>query len=117
MTAPRFMDNPEYVKYVGLLKQLHRMIATGKGDSDEADALRDEMDGPWSALSADEIARINRLGADLYTLDEIPPQPAQQDQGAVATLCAKIDLCCKAGDWEDILDLLQRSRGILPPHS
>jgi tetratricopeptide (TPR) repeat protein len=117
MTAPRFMNNPEYVKSVLLLKQLHRMIVEGRGDTDEADAVRDEMDAPWYALSEEEVARVDRLGADLYTLDEMPPTPPQQDKTTAAALSAEIDLARKAGDWEDILDLLRRSPGVLPPHS
>lgn len=67
MTPRLFMNNPEYVKYVHLLKQLHRLISEGKGDTEEADALRDEMDTPWHSLSKEEIDRVNSLAADLYT--------------------------------------------------
>jgi hypothetical protein len=100
-----------------LLKQLHRLIAEGRGDTGEADAVRDGMDAPWNALSEAEIARLNRLGADLYTLDELPPRPPKHEQEAVAALSARIDLCWKAGDWEDIIDLLRSNPGVLPPHS
>jgi tetratricopeptide (TPR) repeat protein len=116
MTAPRFMNNPQYAEYVRLLKALHRRLAEDK-DDDEADALRDEMDGPWYSLSEEEIARVDGLAADLYTLDETPPPPAQRDEAAASALSAKIDLCWKAGNWEDILDLLRRNPGVLPPHS
>jgi tetratricopeptide (TPR) repeat protein len=116
MTAPRFMNNPQYAEYVRLLKALHRRIAEGK-DDDEADALRDEMDAPWYSLSEEEIARVDGLAADLYTLDETPSTSAQHDEAAAKALSAEIDLSWKAGDWEDILDLLRRKPGVLPPHS
>ena len=64
----RFADNPNYVQYESMLKDLHRLIAEGKGDSDEADALREAMDVPWRALSSEEIDRLNRLSSDLYIL-------------------------------------------------
>ncbi len=117
MTTPHFMNNPDYVRSILLLRRLHGMIAEGKGDTDEADAVRDEMDAPWYALSEEEVARLNRLAADLYTLDEIPAIPAQRDESAARSLSAEIDLSWKAGDWEDILDLLRRKPGVLPPHS
>lgn len=116
MATPRFMSNPQYAEYVRLLKALHRRIAEDK-DDDEADALRDEMDAPWYSLSEEELERVNGLAADLYTLDEIPPRPAQQDEAAAAALRTEIDLSWKAGDWEDLLDLLRRKPGVLPPYS
>ena len=42
----KFADNPDYRKYERLLIDLHHLIADGKGDSDAADAVRDEMDQP-----------------------------------------------------------------------
>ena len=45
-------------------------VAAGKGDTDEADTVRDEMDLPWRALSRKEIARLDGLSADLYMLED-----------------------------------------------
>jgi hypothetical protein len=57
MMTGKFSDNPYYVEYEGLLKQLHRLIAEGKGDSDDADAVREEMDRPERELSREELNR------------------------------------------------------------
>ena len=38
-------------EYVRLLRELHRLIAEGKGDSDEAEELRDLMDDRWDQMS------------------------------------------------------------------
>ena len=56
-------ESPHFVEYVTLLKQLRELISEGKGESDEADRLRDRMDEPWLHLTQDEIARIDALAA------------------------------------------------------
>ena len=53
-----FADNPDYVTYKRLLTELDRLIAEGKGDDEEAEAVRDRMDGPWYRLSSEEIEHI-----------------------------------------------------------
>ncbi len=46
-----------------MLEQLRGLISQGKGDSEEADRLRDCMDEPWGHLTAEDIARIDGLAA------------------------------------------------------
>jgi hypothetical protein len=106
------MDNPQYAEYVRLLKALHRRMAEGK-DDDEADALRDEMDAPWYALSEEEIARVQVLSGDLYTLEEEEKPADGMDVGAV-----RIDLVRAWGahDWDTLLNLLHRYPGVLASH-
>jgi hypothetical protein len=71
-----------FQEYVRLLRELHRLIAEGKGDSDEAEQLRDLMDDPWDRMSPEEIRRVRGLSADLYTLtDPQPPPPAAHSAG------------------------------------
>lgn len=55
-----------FKKYCELQEKLHALIVNGKCDSDEADALRDQMDEPWDGMSKDEIAEAGRLSAELY---------------------------------------------------
>jgi len=40
-------------EYERLLATLEQLIADGKGDSDEADEVRDEMDAPWYQMKTD----------------------------------------------------------------
>ena len=40
----KFAANPYYVACEEQLKKLHGLIAEGKGDTEEADALREELD-------------------------------------------------------------------------
>lgn len=42
--------------YYSLLMKLNVLIDAGNGDTDEADAIRDEMDGPWQAMTNHELA-------------------------------------------------------------
>ena len=66
------MNNPHCVEYVALLVQLHNLIAAGKGDDPEADAIRDQMDEPWRHLNDKEISRLRDLSASLY--DQLQPR-------------------------------------------
>jgi len=57
--------SPHYARYVELLSQLHALLREGKGDTAEADALRDQMDEPWSHLTEQEIAQARLLSAKM----------------------------------------------------
>jgi hypothetical protein len=41
-------------QYLELEEKLKELIAQGKGDSEEADEIRDQMDEPWYALTPEE---------------------------------------------------------------
>ena len=41
--AARFASNPYYVEYESQLKELSRLMAAGKGDTDEAEVLREAL--------------------------------------------------------------------------
>jgi DNA-binding NarL/FixJ family response regulator len=70
-----------FVEYVELLRQLHVLIDTGLGESSEADAIRDRMDGPWRHLTSEEIAEIDRLSAESRS-----PKPGTASGDASAIL-------------------------------
>src|SRR5262245_18001598 len=65
-----FTDNPNYLEYERLLKELHHLIRDGQGDSDEADKIRDSMDWPERKLTREEHDRLKGLSADLYMLQD-----------------------------------------------
>jgi hypothetical protein len=109
MMTGKFWDNPYYVEYETLLKKLHRLMAEGKGDSEEADAVRDEMDRPERELSREELARLNGLSADLYMLqDDENFEPSDSDEGAPELLAARLEAAWHGQDWEKVLELLRR---------
>ena len=51
MTDTAATDDTPVRAYGRLLLRLHDLIARGLGDDPEADAVRDQMDGPWHALT------------------------------------------------------------------
>jgi hypothetical protein len=53
--------------YELLLRQLHRLIADGRGDSPSADAVRDSMDCQGDLLTPDEVQAMSRLSEQLYS--------------------------------------------------
>jgi hypothetical protein len=50
--------NPDIELYETLLQQLDDLIASGRGDTDEADDVRDEMNDAWRRLTGDELSAI-----------------------------------------------------------
>ena len=65
----KFSGSPDYVTYERLLVELHQLIADGKGDDEEADAFRDQMDHPWYRLSSEETDHIGSLSIGLNQSD------------------------------------------------
>jgi len=43
-----------------LFRRLHELIARGQEDSEEADALRDQMDPLWSAMTPSRAVSLRR---------------------------------------------------------
>jgi tetratricopeptide (TPR) repeat protein len=59
----------DVTNYVRLFVELHRLVASGAGDSDQADELRDQMDRPWYKLSDAEMRMTDILAVNLYDFD------------------------------------------------
>lgn len=107
----RFINNPYYLEYESLLKDLHRLISDGKGDTEEADAVRDRMDTPEQHLSREEINRLNGLSADLYMLqnDEV----YEKYEGTQEQLRSQLADVWEHGDLEETLRLLRKGHDFL----
>jgi len=60
-------DSP-LVTHAQQLVRLDQMMADGRGDSEEADALRDLMEVSWYQMTPEELEIARQLSADLYTL-------------------------------------------------
>ena len=67
--APNLAELP-VLAYARLLRQVHSLILEGRGDTPEAEALADQMDAPWHAMTEEEQARMRGLSIDLYALAE-----------------------------------------------
>jgi hypothetical protein len=57
--------SPAYLEYARSLKELHALIRQGEGDSEQADEIRDAMDGLWRLLTPEETDLARRLSASL----------------------------------------------------
>ena len=86
--------------YADGLLQLHEFFERDQGDSEEADAIRDQMDMAWHEMSMSEQALAKVLAADLNRLTQ---QTAQDcESGAVP----RLELAINAADWASVLESL-----------
>ncbi len=113
--AIRETASSPYREYVRLLKNLHVLIAQGKGDSDEADQLRDLMDDPWYGMSPEEVRRVRGLSADLYTLVDPLSLPQEADQKEIDETRRLVEVAWKNKDWDGCLELLRERPHRYPP--
>jgi len=112
-TMTKFANNPDYVQYERLLDELSRLMAEGKGDTNEADAVRDEMDAPWYKLSQEEIDRLRGVSADLYMLQE--EEVYEPYDGTQEELITALSEPLSRNDYEAILLLLRKGTPFLRP--
>ena len=73
---------PNLQKAESLLIALHHEMEAGHGDDNKADAIRDEFDAPFYALSEGGRKQINDLSGNLYllsTIDSYIPKPCHVD--------------------------------------
>jgi len=83
-------------------------------DSPEADAIRDETDGPWNALTEVERNRVRYHSEDLYSLHEPPPVAQPMNPEVQAKLIEAYE-AKRCGEWDKALDLLRVCRAYLDP--
>lgn len=115
IVAPKPLTmNPSYLAMVRGARELHQLLAAGKDDSPEADAIRDATDGPWQALSEVERNRVRNLSEDLYSLVEPPPVAEPMNPQAQAKLYEAFE-ARERGEWDLALDLLRRWRAYIDP--
>lgn len=65
----KFHLNPNFIQYESILVDLHRLIKNGKGESDEADELRELMDEPGDNLSQEAINATHLISKYLYVVN------------------------------------------------
>ncbi len=101
-------------EYQVLLKTLHDLMAEGKGDSDEAEAVRDKLDELWPRLTEEEVDFLRGLSSDLYMLtsNEIYSPYA----GTQAQLRADLQAAYVSHDYHARLRLLRKSPTFLTPY-
>jgi hypothetical protein len=94
--------------YGRLLLRLHDLIAKGKGDDPEADAVRDDMDAPWHAMTEAEQERMGGLSEDLYALVESNPRSVKMSAEERSNWGQEFGAAFESGDWDRVLLLLRR---------
>lgn len=109
MTAQHFFGNPNFREYVRLLHQLHRLIRADADETAQGEALRERMDGPSGSLDQHEIACINGISADFYTLSEPPWRVQPGVPGFREELQAAIEARDR-GDYVRALDLVRKNQ-------
>jgi tetratricopeptide (TPR) repeat protein len=116
MTANTSFGSPAFDVVARGTIALHRLIAQGKGDDAEAEALRDSLDEPIAALSQIERERARFLSADLFSLSETNgDQPAKLMNPQVQKNFNAIYEAKTRKEWERALNLLRRWQEYLPP--
>jgi tetratricopeptide (TPR) repeat protein len=114
MAARPLTLSPSYLATVRGAHALHRLIADGKDDGPEADAIRDASDGPWEALSGTERDRARWVAEDLYSIYEEPPALQQMTRQAQSGLNEAYEAKQK-GEWDTALALLREWRAYVDP--
>ena len=93
-------------RYKNTLVELHRLIADGKSDSEEADDARDRILQVWQRLNDDEIAWLDGVSADLFMLrkDEV----FEPCDWPLDRLKRELLQAFEASDWNCVLRLLRK---------
>src|SRR5262249_38530517 len=107
MPSSETAAEPAVRTYARLLHQLHRFIAEGTGDSDEADIVRDEMDAPWYAMTKVEQERVGGLSEDLYALAGISAKPLPLSPTERSRWEQDIRNARDSENWDQMLKLLR----------
>jgi hypothetical protein len=113
---PPAQDQPARL-YARLLHRLHLLMAEGKGDTAEVDALREVMDTPWSALTEQEQNRLDGLSEDLYALAEGNVKPAVRTPVEVRPWEDALNQSLETGNWDRALELLRSAPASVSPHT
>ena len=103
-------ESSEYYRNsVALMMQLHLLMRDGKSETDEADAIRDQLDAPWKHLTEQEADRIRNLSADLASLESDSPFHHPERGGITRTeIGDRIKSARRANEYEKILSILRQ---------
>jgi hypothetical protein len=65
MDAPKLALDTNFALAIRQVYQMVGLWMTGLGESDEADRLRDESDGPWYAMTTEQQEYCGQLSESL----------------------------------------------------
>ena len=110
-----FSENSNYRSEIRAILRLHQLWLDGKGESAEADALRDAADGPWHLLSDVERKRIWGLSQDLNSMTEPPNLGATEMNPQAQAQLVEANEARQQGEWDRALDLMRQWGKHFPP--
>lgn len=110
----KFFKRAEYCEYVRLLARLHDLIACGRDEGPDGEGLFEEMEACGRDLADDEIASLNGISGDMYSLAEPAVAPQARTQQAQSDLLAAMH-AQRAGDYITALELVRRNRMMIEP--
>jgi hypothetical protein len=116
MTAPAITETA-FRACVTKLLRLHALMIEGRADTPEADALRDEMDPLWYAMTPTERDRIGALSEDLCVLVEGGVQRAVMSPDARAAYGRQWREAYASQDWDRALAMLRQPPSDVPPYA
>jgi tetratricopeptide (TPR) repeat protein len=97
---------PTLAAYADLLLKLHQLIANGRGDAEESDAIRDHMDFHWNLLDVEDLEIVRQLSADLSRIFEVEESLHPSADFYSADLAAEISKAHESKDYLRVLRLL-----------
>lgn len=109
MTTPT-----HYWQYEQWTRKLHSLIAAGLCDEQEADDLREQMDGMSDSLDEQELYRLENLSGDLYMLsgEEVYIPTDMSEQAYTSNLFQS----WSSQDWDRVLNLLRMEVNVSSEH-
>lgn len=113
MTTVSLTLTDRYHKAAQGVRELFALGVQGRNNSPEADAVRDRLEILWSRLSESERQRVERLSADLDSLETPPPGPAVVSPAGMQKL-AEVFALNQMGAPDRALDLLFEHRASMP---
>jgi hypothetical protein len=114
MSTAMFFERSEFREYVRLLAILHDLIASGRDEEPVGELLRDQMEALSGHFSDGEIASLNGISGDLYSLTEHAFAPHLMTE-AVRDELLRARQAQRSGDYVAALELLRRNRSMLEP--
>jgi len=117
MLADAFFYNPDFLKYVRLLVELHLAIEEGWDEMPQGEALREQMDEPGDRLSREEVMSVNGISADLYSLTDDPPQEVLPMTAAVMADLNTGLQARKSKEFNKALEVLRKHAAYVPAAS
>ena len=106
-------DGEGYREYVRLLLGLHGLFVEGKGESPEADALRDRMDAAWEKLDHEQVEGVAGLASDLNWVRRGPAPLGTLKAGPVEDDLLALNHSIRSGEWHQVLKDLRRMGSLL----